>query len=70
MTYFAITRTDNGYVTAWPRDRSILRVSIRRRGLTAGEIRTPGTNGMRNGLVALGAPITTLVAWKNKDVLS
>jgi hypothetical protein len=38
--------------------------------LPPGEIRTPGTNGMRTGVLALGAKDgATLVAWKNNHTL-
>ena len=41
-----------------------------RRGLAAGRNQTPGTSGMRMGLLALSASDgVTLVGWKNKDVL-
>jgi hypothetical protein len=72
MTYFTIARTDTGYVTAWPTKGQVYFARLDKGGavLPPGEIRTPGTSGMRNGLVALSAPDgATLVAWKNKDVL-
>jgi hypothetical protein len=72
MTYFNITRTESGYVTAWPTKGQVYfaRLDKSAKVLPPGEIRTPGTSGMRNGLVALSASVgATLVAWKNKDVL-
>jgi hypothetical protein len=72
MTYFTVSRTDSGYVAAWPTKGQVYFARLDKSGavLPPGEIRTPGTSGMRNGLVALSAPDgATLVAWKNKDVL-
>src|SRR6266566_2536555 len=72
MTYFTITRTDTGYVAAWPTKGTVYFARLDKAGavLPPGEIKTPGTSGMRNGLVALTASDgATLVAWKNKDVL-
>ena len=72
MTYFTITPTATGYVAAWPTKGQVYFARLDKDGtvLPPGEIRTPGTSGMRMGLLALSAPDgVTLVAWKNKDVL-
>ncbi len=72
MTYFAITPTPTGYVTAWPTKGQVYFARLDSDGavLPPGEILTPGTSGMRMGLVALSANDgVTLVAWKNRDVL-
>jgi len=72
MTYFTITRTDTGYVAAWPTKGQVYFARLDKAGAVSppGEIKTPGTSGMRNGLVALSASDgATLVAWKNKDLL-
>lgn len=72
MTYFTIAPTDKGYVTAWPTKGQIYFARLDEAGavLPPGEIKTPGTSGMRTGLLALSAPDgAVLVAWKNKDVL-
>lgn len=72
MTYFTITRADAGYVAAWPTKGQVYFARLNKDGgvLPPGEIRTPGTSGMRNGLLALSASDgATLIAWKNKDVL-
>jgi hypothetical protein len=72
MTYFTITRSDNGYVAAWPTKGQVYFARLDQSGavLPPGEIKTPGTSGMRNGLVALSARDgASLVAWKNNDVL-
>jgi len=72
MTYFTINRTDTGYTMAWPTKGQVYFARLDKSGsvLPPGEIKTPGTSGMRSGLVALNAPDgTTLVAWKNEDVL-
>jgi hypothetical protein len=72
MTYFTITRADTGYVAAWPTKGQVYFVRLDKDGrvLPPGEIRTPGTSGMRNGLLALSCSNdVTLVAWKNSGVL-
>ncbi len=72
MTYFAISPTDTGYVAAWPTKGQVYFARLDKDGtaLAPGEIRTPGTSGMRTGLLALSATDgATLIVWKNKDVL-
>jgi hypothetical protein len=72
MTYFTITPTATGYVAAWPTKGQVYFARLGKDGtvLAPGEIRTPGTTGMRMGLLALSAADgATLVAWKNQDVL-
>lgn len=72
MTYFAINRAGTGYVAAWPTKGRVYFARLDQDGavLPPGEIRTPGTSGMRTGLLALsGRNGATLVAWKNKEVL-
>lgn len=72
MTYYTITRTANGYVTAWPTKGEVYFARLDNKGavLPPGEIKTPGSNGMRTGVLALSAKDgATLVAWKKSDVL-
>lgn len=72
MTYYTIARTANGYVAAWPTKGQVYFARLDNSGevVPPGEVRTPGTSGMRKRLVALGATDgATLVAWKNKDIL-
>lgn len=72
MTYFTITSTSSGYVTAWPTKGRVYFARLDKEGavLPPGEIPTPGTSGMRESLVALAAADgAALVAWKNKEVL-
>jgi len=72
MTYFTIRGTDTGYVTAWPTKGQIYFARLNKDGavLPPGEIKTPGTNGMRTGILALSARDgATLIAWKNQNVL-
>lgn len=72
MTYFSINRADTGYVAAWPTKGQVYFARLAKDGtvLPPGEIKTPGTAGMRAGVLALSASDgATLVAWKNKDVL-
>jgi hypothetical protein len=72
MTYFTISPTGTGYVTAWPTKSQIYFARLDKDGtvLPPGEIKTPGTSGMRTGVLALSANDgATLVAWKNKEIL-
>jgi hypothetical protein len=72
MTYFSISPTAEGYVAAWPTKGQIYFSRLNRDGeiLPPGEIKTPGKNGMRTGIVALGAKDgATLIAWKNSRKL-
>lgn len=72
MTYFTINGTDSGYVAAWPTKGQVYFARLDKDGavLPPGEIKTPGTHGMRTDLLALTARDgATLVAWKNSNVL-
>ncbi len=72
MTYFTVAPTDAGYVAAWPTKGQIYFARLSKNGavLPPGEIKTPGTNGMRTGVLALSASDgVTLIVWKNKDTL-
>ena len=73
MTYFSITPAANGYIAAWPTKGQIYFARLDADGevLPPGEIKTPGANGMRTGIVALGAADgAALVAWKNAEKLN
>jgi hypothetical protein len=72
MTYFSIARSGTGYVAVWPTKGQVYFARLDAEGavLPPGEIRTPGTAGMRSGVLAIpGSDGSTLVAWKDKDVL-
>ena len=72
MTYYAISRAGTGFVASWPTKSQVYFARLDKNGavLPPGEIRTPGTSGMRTGLLALSATDgATLVGWKNQDVL-
>ncbi|MBI3867192.1 MAG: hypothetical protein HY299_01570 [Verrucomicrobia bacterium] len=72
MTYFTIAPCAKGYLAAWPTKGEIYFARLDKDGavLPPGEIKTPGTSGMRTGVLALGAPDgTALVAWKAKSEL-
>jgi hypothetical protein len=72
MTYYTINRTPTGYVAAWPTKGQVYFAQLDKDGrvLPRGEIKTPGTTGMRTGTTAVTASDgTTLVTWKNKDIL-
>lgn len=72
MTYFTIQGTETGYVAAWPTKGEIYFARLGKDGavLAPGEIKTPGRNGMRTGIVAWSAKDgATLIVWKNQEVL-
>lgn len=72
MTYFTVRPTATGYVAAWPTKGDVYFSRLDKEGnvLPPGEIKTPGTNGMRTGIVALPAQDgATLIVWKNEEVL-
>lgn len=72
MSYYAIARERSGYVAVWPTKGQIYFARLDGRGepLPPAEIRTPGTSGMRTGMLALSAPDgSTLVAWKKHGQL-
>ena len=68
MTYYTVTPTRGEFVAAWPTRGEVYfaRLDGQGRPMPPGETKTPGTAGMRTGVLALSAPDgTTLVAWKN-----
>ena len=72
MTYFTIVPTAQGYVAAWPTKGQVYFARLDKDGvvLPPGEIKTPGTTGMRTGVLALSAADgATLIAWKHSDTL-
>ena len=72
MTYFSVVPSAKGFVAAWPTKGQIYFARLDKDGavLPPGEIKTPGTNGMRTGVQALSAADgATLIAWKNNDTL-
>jgi hypothetical protein len=67
MTYYTINRARGGFVAAWPTRGQVSFARLDGAGQPVGEpeIKTPGTTGMRTGVIALAAEDgTTLVAWK------
>jgi hypothetical protein len=72
MTYYSVARSQNGYVAAWPTRGEIYFARMNADGSLQmpREIKTPGSSGMRTGVLALpmgdgGA----LVAWKKDNQL-
>jgi hypothetical protein len=67
MTYYTISRNEDGFTVVWPTRGEIYFARLDGRGklLPPGEIKTPGIAGMRTGMFALNAPKgSTLVAWR------
>lgn len=72
MTYYFVTRSGDGYVAAWPTKGQIYLARLNANGSlkTPKEIKTPGSSGMRSGVLAIAATEgRTLVAWKKDDQL-
>lgn len=72
MTYFSIARSGSGFVAAWPTKGQIYFARLNADGSPKPpkEVRTPGSNGMRTGILAIPASDgRTLVAWKKEDDL-
>ena len=66
MTYFTVIPDRAGYVAVWPTKGQIYFAHLDGRGDPSGqaEIQTPGSSGMRTGVLGLTAPDgSTLVAW-------
>lgn len=72
MSYYAVSRRGDGFVAAWPTEGQVYFTRLDRQGgfLSPAEIKTPGSTGMRTGLLALAAADgSTLVAWKEENQL-
>jgi hypothetical protein len=72
MSYYAIVPRDDGYVAVWPTQGQIYFARLDGNGalVSPSEITTPGTMGMRSGMLAWNGPDgTTLVAWKKDNQL-
>jgi hypothetical protein len=70
MTYYAISRNEDGFVAAWPTKGQIYFARLDGKGniLPSGEIKTPGRAGMRTGMLTLNTPEgSTLVAWRQDE---
>jgi len=72
MTYYTVVPASGGLIAAWPTKGEIFLARIDAKGTVQppGEIKTPGQNGMRTGLIALANQSgNTLVAWKKDNQL-
>jgi hypothetical protein len=72
MTYYSVTRSGDGFVAAWPTKGQIYFARLDAKGSprTPKEIKTPGSSGMRTGLLTIATTDGhTLVAWKKDDQL-
>jgi hypothetical protein len=72
MTYYSLARSRDGFVAAWPTKGQIYFARLDANGAPQmpKEIKTPGSNGMRTGIITVAAPNGgTLVAWKKDDQL-
>ncbi|MBI3862306.1 MAG: hypothetical protein HY290_10465, partial [Planctomycetia bacterium] len=72
MTYYSVTRSGDGFVAAWPTKGQIYFARLDASGSPRSpkEIKTPGSCGMRTGVLAIPATDgRTLVAWKKDNQL-
>jgi len=70
MSYYAISRNQAGFVAVWPTEGRVYFARLDSNGEPSPpeEIKTPGSAGMRTGMLALSAPDgSTLVAWKKDE---
>lgn len=73
MTYYSVTRNGKGFVAAWPTKGQIYFARLDANGspIEPKETKTPGSNGMRTGILTIGTTDgSTLVAWKKENQLS
>ncbi len=72
MTYYSVTQSGDGFVAAWPTQGEIYfaRLDASGKPRAPKEIKTPGSNGMRTGILTLTtADGGALVAWKKDNQL-
>jgi hypothetical protein len=72
MTYYSISPIAGGYLAVWPTKGDVYYARLDEQGqlLAPVEVKTPGTAGMRSGVVASAdAAGNTLVAWKKNGEL-
>jgi hypothetical protein len=72
MTYYTLSPNRGGFTAVWPTRGQIYFARLDGFGdlLAPGELKTPGSSGMRTGMLCMSAPDgTTLVAWKKDDQL-
>jgi hypothetical protein len=73
MSYYAITRSQDGFVAVWPTKGQIYFARLDGRDAVQAptEIKTSGTTSMRNGMLALSAANgNTMVVWKKDGQLN
>lgn len=72
MSYYQISRVDNGFTVVWPTKGQVYfaRLDVKGKPLSPVEIKTPGTTDTRTGMLALTAADGTLVAWKKAGQLN
>jgi hypothetical protein len=72
MTYYSVTRSGDGFVAAWPTKGQIYFTRLDANGSPRApqEIKTPGSCGMRTGILAIATTDgSTLVVWKKDNQL-
>ena len=73
MSHYAVTSSQDGFLAIWPTKGQIYFARLDGRGAVQApaEIKTPGTTGMRTGMLALSAANgNTIVAWKKDGQLT
>ena len=72
MTYYALTRTESGFLAVWPTKGPIYFARLDAKGntLPPAEIKTPGKTGMRTGMIGLsGSDGSALIVWRQDDAV-
>ena len=72
MTYYSVVRDGKGYLAAWPTKGEIYFAKLDANGSPTSpkEIKTPGSSGMRSGIIPIATPDGhTMVAWKKENQL-
>jgi hypothetical protein len=73
MTYYAVAPRGDGFTAVWPTESRVFFARLDSKGalLSPAEIKTPGSAGMRTGILALGdSDGSTLIAWKKDGQLN
>ncbi len=73
MSAYAISRTQDGFLSVWPTKGQIYFARLDNKGsaMPPGEVKTDGSAGMHTGMLGMsGADGTIVVAWKKDDQLN
>ena len=72
MSYYSVVPTEGSFLAVWPTEGRVYYARLDAQGALQppGEIKTPGSTGMRTGMITLtGTSGDTLVGWKKEGQL-